>query len=305
MPNNTEHTEIRQGGTPVAFRNARTLLGWLEREKAIRMLLGHDPESEEDISDAAELYDACKHAVSKRKPHKPVQSIVKPPMSGWDIETRAQDPTLQASLSGLDWSLQFVDLTKIIAYQHTITTDGLNDRIAPILADRSNLYEFCLPGDLEIPPNDLLRDGDHKGFTVSSVNPNLRIAGNETRSVKVAVADGLPPMPMLSITFLLSMGTNYIKVGSYQGRDFLRDGYHRAAALLQHGIKVVPCVYIAARNLEEIGGNRTFALNYDILFGDRPPFLSDFWDDKVSSEVQQLALRRVVRVSAKEFDVQG
>jgi hypothetical protein len=43
---------------------------------------------------------------------------------------------------------------------------------------------------------------------------------------------------------------------------------------------------------------------YQVLFGDRPPFGTDFLDDKVSAFVCQRAMRKVVRISAEEFVVE-
>jgi len=45
-------------------------------------------------------------------------------------------------------------------------------------------------------------------------------------------------------------------------------------------------------------------LPYEILFGERPPMLTDFLDDAVSVSTNQKATRKVVRITAEEFLVE-
>src|SRR6266699_3428737 len=220
-------------GEPVAQQRARALIGWLGHEEAVQLLLGRAPAPGEDLSRIDAIFNQLSTSVSDRSQFEPSSSILESTISGWDLETRAQDPLLHTAFAGLDWSLQGVDLRRVIAFQKAIKIDGLEERIAPVQSDRTKLADFCLPGEQPIPPQSLLKDIDQKGFTVSSLNPNLRIAGNQVQTAMVAPGPGLQPMAMLAVTFLVSMGTNYLQVASYNGRDFLRDGYHRAAALLR------------------------------------------------------------------------
>jgi hypothetical protein len=101
------------------------------------------------------------------------------------------------------------------------------------------------------------------------------------------------------------MGNRYMQVAHYNGRTFLRDGYHRAAGLLRAGIFEVPCVYIEAREFGEVGADPAMMLSYETLFGDRPPSVADFWDDTVAAEVEQPSIRRVVRITGEQFSTSG
>jgi len=292
-------------GEPVAQQQARALIGWLTHDEAIQLLLGRNPAPGEDLSRVEQVFSKLSAAVSKRSQHQPSTSILDSATPAWDLETRMQDPLLRTAFAGLDWSLQGVDLRRVIAFQKAIKIDGLDERIAPVQADHSKLADFCLPSDQPIPPQSILRDLDQKGFTISSLNPNLRIAGSQVQTAMVAPEQGMEPMSMLAVTFLVSMGTSYLQVASYNGRDFLRDGYHRAAALLRAGINEVPCVHIRARNFDEVGANPATMLSYETLFGERPPLLGDFWDDKVSADIDQPTARKAVRLKAEEFNIQG
>jgi hypothetical protein len=46
-------------------------------------------------------------------------------------------------------------------------------------------------------------------------------------------------MKMQATTLLVNFGTSCLQVAHYNGRYFLRDGYHRAAGLVRAGITVV------------------------------------------------------------------
>ncbi len=43
----------------------------------------------------------------------------------------------------------------------------------------------------------------------------------------------------------------------------------------------------------------------EVPFSDRAPKLADFWDDSVSADALQPAVRKVVHLRAEEFVVQG
>jgi hypothetical protein len=301
----TTHEPIVQiHGEPVAQQKARALIGWLGHEEAIRLLLGRSPAPGEDVSQVEGTYEQLSSAVAGRGAFSASESPVES-AKYWHLESLAESPLLRTTFASLDWSLRAVDLSRVIAYQKAIKVDGLDERVAPISADRSKLVEFCLPNEQPIAPQSVLGDIDQKGFTISSLNPNLRIAGTQVQQAQVAPELGLQPMSMLAITFLVSMGTSYLQVANYHGRDFLRDGYHRAAGLLRAGIAEVPCVYIKARNFDEIGANPATMLSYEVLFGERPPLLGDFWDDSVSAEIDQPTARKAVRVRGEEFNIQG
>ena len=101
------------------------------------------------------------------------------------------------------------------------------------------------------------------------------------------------------------MGTSYMQVAEYDGRTFLRDGYHRAVGLLQNGITQVPCVYIEATSFEQVGADPASMLSHETLYGQRPPYLKDFIADLVSVDALQPSTRRVIHLRASEFSIQG
>jgi hypothetical protein len=90
----------------------------------------------------------------------------------------------------------------------------------------------------------------------------------------------------------------------YQGRSFLRDGYHRAVGLLRAGISQVPAIVFDAPSFQYISPTPAL-FDHEVAFSDRAPELADFWDDSVSADSLQPAVRKVVHIRAEEFVVQG
>lgn len=147
-------------------------------------------------------------------------------------------------------------------------------------------------------------DQDGHGFALSSLNPNLRVVGSNVAEALVSPSPQVPPQKMQAFTFFVSMGASYVQVARYQGRHFLRDGYHRAAGLLRVGVTRVPAVVVDAPSYQFVA-SAPGLFDHEVAFSDRVPSLSDFWDDSVSADGLQPAVRKVVRMRADEFVVQG
>src|SRR5947209_6038036 len=122
----------------------------------------------------------------------------------------------------------------------------------------------------------------------------------------VNTVPGASATKVQALTFFVNMGASYLQVVRYQDRYFIRDGYHRAVGLLHENIDVVPCIVIDARNFDEVVASQPqMFLPYEVLYGQRPPRLSDFWDEAVSRTVMRPAVRKVIRLRGDEFVVQG
>jgi hypothetical protein len=194
-----------------------------------------------------------------------------------------------------------VDLRRVLSFQKLINIDGLDERLA-LASTATGLLELCIPSEQPMPTLGGFSDPDGKGFTISSFNPNLRIAGGQLAEAHVAPAPDMPTVRMQAITVFVHMGTSYLQVVTYKGRSFIRDGYHRAAGLFKRGHFVVPAIYIEAETFDQVG-MVAGALSYEVLYGDTPPALADFWDNDVSGDSIQPAVRKVVRVRGEEFVV--
>jgi len=285
-----------------AKQRGRALLGWLGEQEMFNLLLGHQPLPLDDLARLQAVAAAYRAAVAAHPVFHPGNPLVNADMPALDAV--AARPDVQTAFAGMVWQPAMVDLRDVIAFQKVVNIEGLAERVAPAVTNRDHLLDLCVPTTQPLAPTGLNMDADGKGFTMSSDNPNLRIAGAQVHSASVSPEPGAPAMQLPAITFVLSMGTSFLQVARYKDRYFLRDGYHRAVGLVRAGISIVPGIYIEAKTFHEAVSVQG-ALDYEVLFGDRPPLLTDFWDDAVSGEIHQLVQRKVIRVSADEFNVQG
>lgn len=288
-------------GEEVSMQSWRALIGWLSNDQeAIQLLLGRNPLPTDDVASLQQVVFACRASVVSRPAFTPTNPIVD---VGDDPTVKAIQarPDIQAAFAEFDWYPAMVNLQEVLAFQKLINTEGLDVRLASARENKKALFELCLPTTQPLPPSGAMVDQDGKAVTISSLNPNLRLSGFQAGAAQVN-----PTTQMMALTFLVAMGTSYLQVAHYKGRYFIRDGYHRASGLLRENINIAPCVVINARNFEQaVGGQPQLFLPYEVLFGERPPRLADFWDDTVACTVSRLATRKVIRIRGDEFVVQG
>lgn len=259
---------------------------------------------QEDLTSVSQKILTCKASLEARSvyvPKNPVIDVGVDPM----LQAIKESPEIRAAFAGHSWYPAMVNLHDVIAFQKIISVEGLEARVTSAGRSKEQLLELCLPTNQPLPLTAALVDPDGKGFTISSHNPNLRITAGQGEA-EVSPGPGLPAVRMQALMFFASLGASYVQVAHYKGRYFIRDGYHRGAGLLREGINVVPCILIDAKNFDEVvmGQPQAF-LPYEILFGERPPRLADFWDDDVAHTIFRPAVRKIVRVRGDEFVVQG
>ena len=288
-------------GEEVLHRPARALLGWMSEPEAITSLLGRNSVPTDDLPSLRKRHASSRAAVSRLA----VKQLEDPVMSdsGRRLDEIRSRPEVAANFPGMNWRPAIVDLRLVLSFQKIIFTDGLDERLKAA-ATEEGLYELCVPRTQPSHPLGAFTDADGKGFTISSFNPNLRIAAGQISEAQVAPGPGMPTVRMQAVTLLVFMGTSYLQVVRYRDRCFIRDGYHRAAGLLRAGIYEVPCIFIEAQSFEQVGPVQVpGTVSYEILYSQRPPFLTDFWNDEVAAEVSQPAVRKVVRIRGEEFVV--
>ena len=288
-------------GEDVGRRRMRALLGWFDDQEAIAAQLGRMPGLTEDLSAARARAADYRNRVALRPPHvsqDPEVSIGDAPLLA-RIENRLD---VKSAFAGMRWRPAFVDLRRVLSFQKFINIPEDDVPTPPHADDLPGLYEFCLPTTQPLPPVGAFTDPDGKGFTISSLNPNLRIGGAQVSGVQLQRGDGLPPMMAQAVTIFVSMGASYLQVVRYRDRCFIRDGYHRATRLLRGGVHVVPCIFIEAASLADVSAPAG-AFGHETIFGSHPPRLVDFWEDDVAAEVTQLSTRKVVRIRGDEFVV--
>jgi hypothetical protein len=213
-------------------------------------------------------------------------------------------PLVAAHMANLKWRPGAVDLRKVGAYQPTINLHGLDERIVGVSDDMDSLLDFAVPTERNLQHLPISGEQRQHPYTVNSANPNLRVVGSVVGPAEVTVVEGVPPINAIAVQYFVAINPSFMQVVHFDGRWFLRDGYHRAAALLRAGISVCPCLIVTAVDLSQLGLPDNH-VPYDVLFGPRPPMVTDFWNEAVSAQTTQPVSRKVIRTRADEFAIAG
>jgi hypothetical protein len=281
-------------------QRARALIGYFPKDEAIALLAGGTAE-EAPTAEPEEIWEQLANRVQARPTYGASNPLLDPLDEIQPLLAKFADrPDVRAAMQAHDWSVGFADLSKsVLSYQRVVITEGLEQQLHAV--DRNQLHsvaDVCLP-----EPRTLQFSGSfdtaQNAFTSASLNPNLRIAGFGVVNQPVPGAD----IPQQLFGFQLSFGTRFVQLVEYQGRWMVRDGYHRIHGLLSMGITQIPCVVVRARSFEETGAGRPGFFGHEVLFGDRPPRVTDFQSEEFAFGVQIQAMMRIVRIRAEEFVV--
>jgi hypothetical protein len=241
------------------------------------------------ISSAESTFENARRKLRRRETYQPECPLL-------EEETNTLAPLLARHHSrvalnrdcrGLDWKLAVIDLRKLLAFQRRVSVerdDGLR------LQDGENweqLISLAFPerkADFTFSINP-----DGSDAVIRSTNPDLKL-----------VIDSPLPAGRLSLPLLIDLGSPFIEAANYNGRWFLRDGYHRAYSLLKIGIHRVPAVVISARTIEELGAVHPWFFDRTVLFSERPPRLVDFHDRELVLRYRRPMREKLIRVSVEE-----
>jgi hypothetical protein len=102
------------------------------------------------------------------------------------------------------------------------------------------------------------------------------------------------------VSFTVATGINFIHVGNFAGRLFLKNGMHRAFLLLQNGIKHIPCAIVDEPALPASFTASYPTFTHGALLQSRPPFLTDFMDPELSVNIPIQRTNKLVRIFSEE-----
>jgi len=196
----------------------------------------------------------------------------------------AERPDLLAEMSGLSWSFGVVDLRSLLAFQRRLAfPPGISEPTVPAAGDWPALFDLSF-GPSKAIEYEAVHDRSTQEVILRSGNPNLHLRVTKDLQHPVTVHAGGP----------------FFEVASFRHRWFLRDGYHRAYALLRAGVFAVPAVIVEANTLEELGSNQSWFFPEKVLFSDAPPQVVDFLNEDLVLEYHRPALIKTLRIKMEE-----
>lgn len=132
---------------------------------------------------------------------------------------------LLLEMGGLEWSLGIVDLRNMLSFQRRLSFDPQVPKVqVPAASDWAGLIDLAFGPTKAIDFELELQGGRQTTVRFQSSDPNLQFHIS---------AKALQPLTLYA-------GSPFLEVASYRGRWFLRDGYHRAYALLRRKISGFP-----------------------------------------------------------------
>jgi hypothetical protein len=287
-------------------QQSKWLLAWMNEEEAISALLGRTPAPDEDTAESRRVWHDSRAALLRRAPYQQPTPVLSKLSGKLEKQARKfrQRPDIIADLDGQNYSVGMVDLHKVLSLQRAVEENALQRAQQVIPDDPDSLFSFCLPQPgLGARVSGTL-DKVNKAITLTSLDWNFRIGSPLIVDIDVSPGPGQPPRKEKHIGFTVGFGTAFVHVVECNSRWLLHDGHHRCYGLLQRSIHHIPCVFTKVQDFAEIGAVAPGSFPYEILFGDRPPFLMDFLDDSVAKTARRPAQQRIVRIAASEFAVE-
>jgi hypothetical protein len=282
--------------TAALLRQARVLVAWMGEPEA-RFAVAGQTDNPLSADQEASLASA-RASLKERPPGIDQDDLVRPLPASMADHVAHLESNPQAKPYFTEGCVPaFVDLSRVCAIQPKIFIEHAVERVADVRTDDvRSLAEVTLP---LTPPRGLAPQyhRERQAFITDLANPNLRIVG----------AFGGPaydaPPGTVNLGFQVRLVESFVKVVSAQGRYFLLDGYHRCLGLLRRGVRYCPAFVREDAPLAALVGHNV--LPFEVVAGDRPAVLPDYWDDAVSCGVWLPATRRAIVVQATEISVVG
>jgi hypothetical protein len=283
-------------GPPRLERPARALVGWMAPDQTTLFLCGKRM-GETPAPDRLEHADRARRAVAERVPAIDDGTVVSaaPELTEYAAALRADPIGAQYFAEG--WDVALADITRVRGFQQSVFTEQAVERVADVDPnDPRALAALTIPTSQVTGSLPVEFDEQRRVFTVLSSDLNLRVMGHFAQPI--SDGQGGPTVP--GIGFLVALFPSLVKVVEFQGSHYLVDGYHRAFGLLARGITKAPVFSRRVETFEEMGVPAGMLPQGQYL-GARPPFLPDYHDPEVSTEVSLPIAQRMILIQALEL----
>jgi hypothetical protein len=270
------------------------LLGFFTEAEAFNILKSQgfqfSPKQEEELN--TKVREALKHVstiVGRRAVISDVKEIPVQYMA--DREERLRnEPAFAAHLIDMsEFSLSQVEIGNLHVFQPNLNMEYVRRLVAkaPEPGNLTDLLRFCLP----------LREEAERFPVVGGFNPNTNtftlMSENLDMRILGPVEGEDPKTGHRFFGFAYGGGLPQISVVDYKGVLMIKNGYHRAYALLEKGHKFMPCLLLKTDNYQATGAAGKGFFTFELMLSDQSPILSDF-----QSPAAVAYPRRLIRVVA-------
>jgi len=285
---------------PLHFADWLTLVGFLgSASDALQTVKSQTPPKDSKTSDAEwlTLIQPALDFVNKLSDRENTTPQIRKLEPKYDdrVASLQSEPTFQEHLVGVSqWQFAWIELAKLHCFQPQLNWEYLlqQEKVAPPPGDVEALLKYSLPTKSEKRKTELLGGFNPLTSTlfVVSENLDLRVVGN-------AQAED-PNTGRRILGFAYDFGLPQISVVNYKGLFLIKNGYHRAFALLRAGHEYVPCLIVRTDSFQFTGAQAQGFFGIDLLTSARSPLLSDF-DSAAAFLVPRRRVRVMVTVHAE------
>lgn len=205
-----------------------------------------------------------------------------------------QHPHFQEAVNGAPWTFQWVRARDLIAMQKFVDLDRGQGVVQAIKAgDVAGILETCLPAKHYPHPVAVIQNQD-LSWTAMARGYDFRLIGTFQQHD--------PVTKRINIGYSLGFGAPFVHVVQFEGRHYLKNGYHRAHELLVRGVEFIPAIVQDARNWDDVG-HRSGFFPAELIRGPNPPRVGHLLDDKLTLAVEFKPVAKLARIKVEELTV--
>lgn len=213
------------------------------------------------------------------------------------------NPWFRAAFDNLPFSFVRVELDRLVVSQTHVETSFSTRLIDELGADpdEERLFRFCLPTACEPAPVRIQRlSGDR--FLLSSPSSDFR--DHKPRLFRAEELSGVTGSgPIAAVVGLpVGFGSNFLSGIRSGKRILLQNGYHRAYSLRRAGFSHAYCIVedVTRKDELKLTVDEEVAEDPEFYFAARrPPLLKDFFDPRLTAELEVLPMETVVEVEIR------
>jgi hypothetical protein len=263
---------------PLHYVDWLTLLGFMTEDDALKFVRMQNIGNASRTSDWVESIHLAREVagrVSGRMECKPETKEISPEFRSRLSKLEAESMFKQHSAGMKSLSFALVELSKVHTFQTMINIEYANSLMAnaPEADDLEGTLKFCLPTESERPKTPMTTSYNPNSNTFSAVTDNLdlRILGN------THTEDPVNHTPIAGFYYGFSLP--HTTVVEYKGVMLLKNGCHRAYALLKKGHRFLPCLLGTTELFQVTGAQVPGTFPLSTIISDKSPILSDFDTD--------------------------
>jgi hypothetical protein len=186
-----------------------------------------------------------------------LDNVIIRPLNGPHVDAIQADPTFQHAMQGRPFAFAYVRPERLVALQVHV-----EPRADKVPSGEPELLHFALPHKWEVPAEITLTPPLGPIHIVTS-SPMLQGVRMELDAARGRIIVSAPPH------------LNLVQVAEFQGRYYLRNGYHRVYDAVSSGIKEMPALVMPVINPAELElGGTAFGAVY-VAGRPRPPLVAD------------------------------